>query len=497
MNELRTKKRLFACIFLLLSGALFVFFGVAARRAQCAVYCSPVIAVTNYQQFSELLKNLVKNFLIAQLKAAMSQKFSFAYKPGSFVSAANGSLTGVTDFSSMITGTATRGLNSEIGYVNSRMNAATFTSLIDKAELTALNQELKQQGLDKKEIEPVLAAYQKALNSTGIVGTYSSEVNEYQSMVSDFMPVASNLLVQMTTFAGKMDVASAIQSSGTDITGNTRRTLSECVAHVSDGLGVLGNIANFSIGDAINVKFSTANADYLKVRLGKITSGSGKALTSEDIDRIITKVNNAAAQSVPRYVTQSTNSLTSMASDTAAAVGGIMKPNIQSAVSAITKAAAAEKAQESAVKSLYVSMEKDVQGLIGNARSYETFARDTSQGSLFDDSSMKKIMVLLARRESSATLKKLAVKNYITARTSLEVAAVIKAQLAKFDPAAIDGGYEDQAWKDLARFHYYLLYLENQKLKLMAIRAMVRAVDTDDPDVLKYVEKSGLPAVKE
>ena len=153
-----------------------------------------------------------------------------------------------------------------------------------------------------------------------------------------------------------------------------------------------------------------------------------------------------------------------------AAVGMTMKNKVQSALAAINKAIETEKEKEKASKSIYSSMEKDIMDLTHNPRNYETYAREKSQGSLFDDSSLKKIMVLLAARESSATLKKLAIKHYITARTSLEMAASIKMQLSKFDPGTMDTGYEEQAWKDLARFQYYLLNLENQQLKLMAIR---------------------------
>ena len=77
---------------------------------------------------------------------------------------------------------------------------------------------------------------------------------------------------------------------------------------------------------------------------------------------------------------------------------------------------------------------------------------------------------------------------------SKQAAAIMLMICNNLDPAVLDGGFEDQAWKDLSRLQYYLLYLENQQLKLMAIRAMAQAADTDDPDVVKYVENSGLPA---
>jgi hypothetical protein len=257
----------------------------------------------------------------------------------------------------------------------------------------------------------------------------------------------------------------------------------------------LANIARLTIGDSVNVNFAAANSKYLKERLRKITSRNGGAvLTDEDIEKIILKTNNAAVQTVPQYITQSSTGLINISSRTTAAVGVTMKNKVQSALIAIAGAIETEKEKEKASKIIYSSMEKDIMDLAHNPRNYETYAREKSQGSLFDDRSLKKTMVLLAARESSATVKKVAIKHYITARTSLEMAASIKTQLSKFDPGTMDIGYEEQAWKDIARFQYYLLSLENQQLKLMAIRLMAQAIDTDDPDVLKYAAGSGLPA---
>ena len=434
--------------------------------------------------------------MIAQLKANLSQKLSFSYKPGNFISFANESLVGATNFPHMISSIVDQGLRSQTDFVNSEMNVGSFTNTINNAALAILNDELKRHGIDKKEIAPVLTNYQRALNSESIVGTYSSQVNEYQSMVSQFLPVASNLMTQTTGLSGKTDVASSMRLPQKDIIMNTRETLGECAAHTRDGLKILGNIANLTIGDTVNVNFTAANGSYLKVRLGKIGSGIGgkAALTDEDIERIITKVNSAAVQTVPQYITRSMNSLVSISSATTAEVGTTMKAKVQSALNAINNAAVAEKEKENVTKSLYSAMEKDVMGLVGDARNYETYARQKNTGSIIDNNNMKQIMVLSAKRESSANLKRLAIKHYITARTSLEIAASIKTQLNKFDPAAIDKGYEDQAWKDIARFQYYLVHLENQQLKLMAIRAMAQAADIDDTNVLNYVETSGLPA---
>lgn len=495
MIPLLTKKWPFVCTVLLLSVLFFAIVNCITRKADCTPYCSPVIAVTNYQQFSELLKNITKNFMIAQLKANLSQKLSFSYKPGNFISSADESLAGTTNFPYLISGIVNQGLKAQTNFVSAEMNAANFTNTINNAALTVLNNELKRHGIAQKEIAAVLTNYQRVLNSESIVGTYSSQVSEYQTMVSQFLPVSSNLMTQMTGLSGKMDVASSMRFPEKDMTVNTRETLDECMAHTRDGLKILGNIANLTVGDSVNSNFTAANGSYLKVRLGKIGSGIGKgALTDEEIERIIITVNSAAVQTVPQYITRSVNSLISISSVTMAEVNAAMKQKVQSALNAINNAAIAEKAKETITKSLYLATEKDVMGLISDARNYERYARQKNTGSIFDNNNMKEIMVLSAKRESSANLKRLAIKHYITARTSLEVAANIKTQLSKFDPATIDKGYEDQAWKDIARFQYYLVHLENQQLKLLAIRAMAQAADIDDPNVLSYIETSGPPA---
>jgi hypothetical protein len=467
-------------------------YGWIIRRANCAPYCSPVISVINYSQFSDLLQNLVKNLMVGQLKANLSQKLSISYKPGTFTGFSD--LAGINDFSTVISNVVREGLSSQIAFVNADMSLANFTGSLNGAAMATLQNELRQKGLYANDISAILKNYQRVLTSPGLVGTYSGQVNEYRSMVSGFLPVASNLITQMAGLSGKIDVASSIPAKQKDMTGSTREALSECVAHTRDGLYVLGNIGNASIGDTVGTQFAVTNGKYLKTMLGKTTTTARVALTDEEIEKIILKVNNAAAQTVPHYIARSTNSLEKISLSTTASVSTVMRTKVQSALEAINRSAAAEKAKEAAITNIYSSIESEVQGLLANPRNYGIFAREKNPGALFDNGNMKKIMVLLASRGSSATRKKLAVKHYILARTSLEIASSIKTRLNSFDPATMDSGYEDQAWKDLSRLQYYLLYLDNQQLKLIAIRAMAQAADTDDPDILKHIDNSALPA---
>ncbi len=494
MNRLRVKKSLVIGILTFFGLVIFfISYGLFSRRAECAIKCSPIIMVTNYAQFSALLNNLVKNFMSGELKANLSQKLSISYKPGNF--AGTGDLSGINDFSSMIGGAVNEGLKSQTGIVNGDMSLASFTGSLNNSVMTTLQNELRRKGFDRNDTSTVLKNYQVFLKSPGLVGTYSGQVNEYRSMVSGFLPVASNLVMHMAGLSGRIDVASSLTARQKDVTGNTRAALSACTVHARDGFGILGTIGNMSVGDAIGNQFTASNSEYLKAVLGKTVSGNTKVvLTDKDIELIISTVNGVAGQSVPQYISRSTDSLQKISLATAASVDRIIGSKVQSALDAVNRLVIAEKQKEIAITTMYSSIENEVQRLLRDYRNYETFARAKAPVSLFDDGSMKRAMVLLASRQSSAVRKKLAIKHYVLARTSLEVASGIRTRLKNLAPAAIDSGYEDQAWKDLSRLHYYLLYLENQKLKLIALRAMAQAADTDDPDVLRFIEDSGMPA---
>lgn len=493
MSRFRTKRFLAVCVVSFIGlTVFFVFYSGIIRRADCAQPCSPVISVTNYSQFSDLFKNLVKNLMIGQLKANLSQKLSISYRPGNLIGV--GDLAGINDFSSTVGDVVGAGLRSQTSFVNANLSLGNFMGSLNNAATATFQNELRRKGFDRNDITAVLKNYQKILASEGFVGTYSGPVNEYRSMVCGFLPVASNLAVQMAGLSGKMDVASSISTRQKDLTGNMQEALGEWAAHTHEALALLGNIGNASIGESIGAQFAAANGQYLRTTLKKLSSGARVTLTDEGIAKIVLKVNNAAAITVRQYIEASTSSLEKMFLATKTSVGTTMRTKVESALDAINRAVVAEKAKEAAVANIYSSIENEVRELLDNPRNYETFAREKNPASLFDSGTTRKLMVLLASKRCSATRKKLAIKHFIVARTSLEIASGIKTRLNNLDPAVLDGGFEDQAWKDLSRLQYYLLYLENQQLKLMAIRAMAQAADTDDPDVVKYVENSGLPA---
>ncbi|MCE5280824.1 MAG: hypothetical protein LLG93_01880, partial [Deltaproteobacteria bacterium] len=260
------------------------------------------------------------------------------------------------------------------------------------------------------------------------------------------------------------------------------------------GLKNIAGIAGIAIADSISGEFRSAGGDYLKARLEKLRTLEGKAaLSDKDIGKIIESVDKTAAGTVSDHIRAATGTLADLALQTNVSLTGKMKDGIASALSAIDKAMVLEKEKERAVDRLYAGIEKEVHGLLRDGGQFGAVAREKSRASLLDEGSVKKVTVLLAGRNSSLLRRKLAVKHYMVARTSLETASAIRAGLSGFDPGAIDRNYEDMAWKDLARFNYYLLCLENQRLRLLALRAMTESLGTEDPDVVRYVEDSGLP----
>jgi hypothetical protein len=299
----------------------------------------------------------------------------------------------------------------------------------------------------------------------------------------------------MTVLGGKMDVAEGIGGKqGEKTGGNTRQILEESATHTQAGLRNIAAIAEISFADSIGRGFCSASGAYLTARLEKLRGLEGKAaVSSQDIAGVIESVDRAATGTPSVYIRTSTVELADMAAGTRISLTARMRDGIASALLAVNSAMLVEKEKERAINRLYDGIEQEVKGLLGDAGFFAAAARERSRVSLLDQESAKKITVLLAGRNSSMLRKRLAVRHYIVARTSLETAAAIRSGLAGFDPAVIDRGYEDMAWKDLARFNCYLLSMENQRLKLLALQAMTESLATEDPDVSRYAEDNGLP----
>jgi len=461
----------------------------------CYVTCSPVIAVTNYGYFSALLKTLIENRLVTELKLCLSEKLNLEFMPGGF-RALEGCLRKAADLKLPVSTPVNTGLTSQLNYTRSGMSVEAFTSRLNKAVLTVLRQELQKRGLEERQIGRILAdCGREFLNSRQTIGTYANQVKDFQVMAAEFLPASAELLSRMTVLAGKMDIADGLQGKqATGSNGNTRQMLEECLAHTRGGLKNVAGIAGIAIADSISGDFSGSGNNYLKARLDKIRTLEGKAVLSDkEITRIIESVNKAAAETVSDHIRSATGTLADLALQTNISLAAKMKDAIASALSAINREMALEKEKERSVNRLYAGIEKEVHELLRDGRRFGAVAREENGASLLDKESIKGITVLLAGRNSSLLRRKLAVKHYMVARTSRETASAIRAGLSGFDPGAIDGNYEDMAWKDLARFNYYLLRLENQRLTLLALRAMTESLGTEDPDVARYAENSGLP----
>lgn len=495
MDWIRANRRVLFLASLVAAGGIILCAVIIPHQGGCYVRCSPVIGVTNYGYFSALLKNLAQDRLITELKLCLSEKLNLEFMPGGF-RALEGGLTKATDLKFPVSIPVTTGLTSQLNYTRSGMSVEAFTNRLNKAVFTVLRQELKQRGLEEKRIGMILADYgREFLNSRQTVGTYASQVKDFQVMAAEFLPGSAELLSRMTALAGKMDIADGLQGKQTaGSNGNTRQMLEECLAHTRGGLKNVAAIAGIAIADSINGEFRTAGNDYLKARLDKIRTLEGKAaLSDKEIVRIIEGVNRAAAGTVSDHIRSATGTLDDLALQTNISLIARMKDAIASALSAINRGMALEKEKERSADRLYAGIEKEVHALLRDSRRLGTVAREKNGASLLDKESVKEITVLLAGRNSSLLRRRLAVKHYMVARTSLETAAAIRAGLSGFDPEAIDGNYEDMAWKDLARFNYYLLCLENQRLRLLALRAMTESLSTEDPDVARYAEDSELP----
>ncbi len=495
MNRVRVNKRVLLLASLAAAVGIIICAVFIPGQGGCYVKCSPVIGVTNYGYFSALLKNLIQDRLITELKLSLSEKLNLEFMPGN-LRAMEGGLRKATDLKLPGSDPVNTGLNSQLNYARSGMSVEAFTNRLNKAVFTVLRQELKQCGLEEKQIGSILADYGKEfLNSRQTVGTYANQVKDFQTMAAEFLPASAELLSRMTVLAGKMDITDGIQGKQTaGSNGNTRQMLEECLAHTRGGLKNMAGIAAIAIADSINGDFRSSCNDYLKARIDKVRTLEGKAsLSDKEIAGIIESVNKAAAGTVSDHIRSATGTLDDLALQTSISLTAKMKSAIASALSSINREMALEKEKEGSANRLYAGIEKEVYELLRDSRQVGTVAMEKIRASLLDEESVKKITVLLAGRNSSLLRRRLAVKHYLVARASLETASAIRAGLSGFDPGAIDGNYEDMAWKDLARFNYYLLCLENQRLRLLALRAMTESLGTEDPDVIRYAEDNGLP----
>jgi hypothetical protein len=495
MNGIRARKRVLLLVFLVVAGGIFLGAGLLPRKGDCYVKCSPVIAVTNYPYFSALLKNLIEDRLITELKLCLSEKLNLALLPGSFRVLETG-LRKAMDFSTLVDDSVSDGLGSQLAFVKTRMSFEVFASRLNKGVLSALSKELKRLGLEESQIRAVLGDYQREfLNSRRALATYANEVRDFQARTADFLPVSAKLLSRMTVLGGKMDVADGIQEKqGAQISGNTRQMLDECGTHTKGGLRNIAGIAEISLADSIGRGFCGASGVYLTERLEKIRGLEGKAAVSaQDIARVLESVDRAATGISSEFIGTSTAELADMAAGIRTSLTARMRDRIAATLLAVNNAMSLEKEKERVINRLYSGIEREVKGLLGDAGFFAAIARENGRVSLLDREGVKKITILLAGKNTSMLRRRLAVRHYIVARASLETASAIRSGLTGFDPAVIDRGYEDMAWKDLARFNYYLLSMENQRLKLLALRAMTESLATEDPDVSRYAEDSGLP----
>ena len=116
--------------------------------------------MTNYPYFSALLKNLVEDRLITELRLCLSEQLSLALLPGSF-RALETRLRKATDLSTLVDDIVSDGLGSQLAFVKTRMNIEVFASRLNKAAVTALSKELKRLGFEESRVREVLSDYRR------------------------------------------------------------------------------------------------------------------------------------------------------------------------------------------------------------------------------------------------------------------------------------------------------------------------------------------------
>lgn len=466
------------------------------RQSDSYIKCSPIIGVTNYKYFAALLKSMAKDRFIAQLKLNFMGKVNIEFMPGNFENGMMKTLEAATNFLSITNGVVSEGLASQADCIKTKMSPEAFREYLNCKVVSVLKKELLQRGIDGLQAQDILKDYEKRfLNSRQTLDIYTNQMLGFQAKLHEFVKGSAVFTSGMTDIAGHIDVADWIQ--GKQKTGgdtNTLGMLKECEGYAVKGLQNIGMIVGMEMGEAIGGTFACDNGRYLKVKLEKIRNAGGTALFSaEGIERIIDDTNKTAIRAVRDYTALTISDLSSLETRAKTALLNVMKKAINSADSMIHGSMVLEREEGYAVKRLYADIEERVKRLVGDTGKLEAIAVEKKQISLLDSKDIQKIAVLLAGRGSSALQRRLAVKRYIAARECGDVATVIKAGLLKFDPGAIDRGYYDMAWKDLARFNYYLLVLHNQKMKLQALRVMAESLDTADPEIVMHIEKGGLP----
>lgn len=496
MRPVRNRKRLLLSISLIAIGGIFILMGLFPRQSDCYIKCSPIIGVTNYKYFAELLKSMVKDRFITRLKIYFMEKINIEFMPGNYGRSMMRTLETATDFLSIAGGIVGEGLALQTDCIKTKMSPEAFREHLNGKVLPVVRKGLLQRGIDGRQAQDILNDYEKQfLNSRQTLDIYANQMLGFQTKAREFMKESAGFTSRMTDIAGHVDVADWIQ--GKQKTGgstNTHEMLKECEGYAVKGLQNIGTIAGIEMGEAIGGKFAGENGRYLKAKLEEVQGPGGTASFSmEVIEKIIEDANKAAIRTVQDYIALTISDLSGLEARAKTALRRVMKKAIDSADSMIYRSMSLEREEGYAVNRLYANIEKRVKDLVGDPKKPEAIAREIKQVSLLDNEDIQKITVLLAGRGSSALQRRLAVKHYITARESGDMADAIRARLLKFDPGVIDCGYDDMAWKDLARFNYYLLVLHNQKMKLQALRAMAGSLNSADPEAILYIEKGALP----
>ena len=469
----------------------------SSPKACYGAKCDPTISVTNTSWFGQLLKRTSQNFLVNQAKMALLSKLNLEFLPGGFSDMFMGELANITDLSGKIDGVMSKGLADQFSYMNSQMSAEAFRGVLNRSlEQTVQSSLSTVKDLTREQISQAMGAYQgQFLMAQQVFSTYASPAQGYQSMMKNFMGDANSFTSTISDLGTKVDMADFVRGQqGLGSIINTEAVIREANTFLQSGIQNVVAINGYDIGVSIESDFAAMNTGYLKGLFESLKNQDGTpAMTKEEIDTAITAANRAASSTTAGFLQQTSGDLTRQAHSLNTNLQNTLKNTVGSAEKVIANAISTEKAQSYMAQTMNSAIQDKVKDAMGDVKKWTSVAADPNALSYNDT---EKVALLLAGPGKKTHITRINAKYWLVAKESSDVAKNLQERVRMFNAAAIDKKPEDAAWKDAARFQYYTLMLQNQQMKLLAVRAMAIAANYAVPggELEKFIEKEGLPA---
>jgi len=508
MKRLGPRMRLFVIMATFLSCSFMIFAGASlvAPRQCVGAKCDPTVNVMNVSWFGQLLQKTAYNFLVNQAKMAVLSKLNLEFLPGGFADILMGELVNVSDLSGKIESVMNGGLQNELSYIRDQMSPEALRSTLNSTVENTFRESLSTvSDLTRSQVEGLVGGYRdQFLMAQQTLATYASSAKDYQAMMSTFTNEATAFTSSISNLGTKIDIADFVKGeNGLGSIVNTEAVIKEANTFIQNGIQNVVAITGYDIGVSVETNFVSMNSQYLRSTLENMVqatpAGKTALFTKEQIDEIVANSNKAASASVASYLTNTSNALTQQAVSLNSKLQGVAKNSVGQAEKVIQGAISTEKLQDSMAQALSKSVQNSVQAVTGDVRKYLAVAGETKplsysfSGSSADDT--EKIATLLMGGNKTNNVRVIA-KQWMVAKESSDAVRNIQAKLRKYNPATIDAKPEDAAWKDAARFQYYSLMLQNQQMKLLAVKAIASAVmyESKNDGLKKYIQTKGLPS---